>query len=68
MTKLEINESNNGKSIKFDIPQWYLYKGYNILMFKCEIWSPTDYGSSDGRKLGFPFKELRLENQGECKF
>lgn len=64
-TTLSIESSNNGKVLYFYIPEELIHGRKNIMTFECELWSPTDYGSSDTRKLGFGFLEMTFFENGK---
>ena len=57
---VQINQENNGKSLDIYIPEDIMLQGVNNLVIKSGLWSPSEYGSDDGRKLGFPLKSINF--------
>lgn len=55
-----INKDNNGKDITFCIPKELITKKRNIVSFESELWSPSDFGQNDGRRVGFAFESLEF--------
>lgn len=50
---ITITSDRWGGAYQFVIPKEYVRNGSNILSINCEqLWSPSDYGSSDSRILG----------------
>jgi hypothetical protein len=60
LAELVIDSSNNGANLYVDIPKEMLRDGENIISFESELWSPSDYGASDDRRLGFALSELHF--------
>lgn len=63
-TTLSINKHNNGDELCFYIPEELIRGGLEVVTFKSKLWSPTEYGSEDGRQLGFAFSGMNLLEDG----
>lgn len=57
---ITIDSSNNGKELYFYIPKELITQKRNIVRFESELWSPSDYGENDSRKIGFAFSKLNF--------
>lgn len=55
---LTVNRENNGGELQFSVTEDMLYDGWNKVTFESRLWSPTDYGSKDSRKMGFAFESM----------
>jgi len=60
LNTLIINKENNGGTLEFFVPQSLLVEGRNVISFESNLWSPTDYGKKDARKLGFGLAGLEF--------
>ena len=62
-TVITINEENNGKDLTFDVPADAICDGMNKVTMTTSMWSPTDYGAPDARRLGFSCRGIRAVNK-----
>lgn len=62
---LIINSENNGSDLLFYVPAKVLSSGSNVFTFKSNLWSPTDYGADDARKLGFALFRLQFADMSK---
>lgn len=54
-----VTANGEGGSYQFEIPKKYLFDGANTITINCkQLWSPSDYGSKDSRKLGVFVKRV----------
>lgn len=65
LENIQINKENNGEIVQINIPEEYVVQGENIVTFKSELWSPSDYGGEDTRKLGFSLKSAQFIDEVE---
>ena len=55
-----IDESNNGMDMEFDVPEDIITGKTETVCIKTAVWSPSDYGSPDMRKLGYSCGGLKV--------
>lgn len=60
LTLLNINESNNGGVLAFEIPESMLSGRRNVISFESELWRLSDYGLNDDRNIGFSFSAIEF--------
>ncbi|MDY3745751.1 MAG: hypothetical protein SOZ97_03260, partial [Lachnospiraceae bacterium] len=58
MDTLILNEETNGGILTLSISEEDILQGTNILLLKCETWSPEEYGSTDHRNLCIGVKNI----------
>lgn len=63
LDEISINKRNNGKKVSFDVPKERINKGINTFVFRSDLWSPSDFGSQDIRKLGFSFASIEFKGE-----
>lgn len=69
--EIVIDKNNNGHPIQLLLEEKYIQKGENIIEFRSELWSPSEYGSEDKRNLGLAIKSLKfrkIENKEAYDF
>lgn len=57
---ISINKKNNGRVFELLIKKDLLKEGINTLCLSVPEWSPSEYGSSDTRKLGISVRKIEL--------
>lgn len=58
---ITITPDSQGGAYQFAIPKEYMCNGSNTLSFNCEqLWSPSNYGSSDSRILGIFVEHIKF--------
>ncbi len=58
-TTVTITGENNGKDLTFEVPEDAVKDGMNTVTMTTSMWSPTDYGAPDSRRLGFSCRGIR---------
>lgn len=56
-----LSKETNGKNLEIFIPENVIQDNENIISFETKLWSPSDYGVLDGRKLGFSLKGIQFK-------
>ena len=51
---------NNSSPVLIDIPKEAVIEGRNYLKIETDLWSPTSFGSTDTRELGFSVSSIEF--------
>ena len=62
---IRIDETNNGQDITFAVSSEVMTGGIETVSITTDTWSPLDYGSPDGRTLGFSCSGIKAAKLNE---
>lgn len=60
ITDITIDSSNNGQDISFDVPESAMSGKTDVVSITTDLWSPSEYGSPDERKLGYSLSGIKV--------
>lgn len=61
VANIEYSKENVDDDYSVVIPKELVKDGYNEIVFECDLWSPSEYGSADLSNYGFSIRGIRFD-------